>query len=57
MSEKIKRYYPCDYCGSCPIWLAAFDHSDLKTYEDIIKACKAEDCQLVGKEALYNDLV
>ena len=56
MSEKMKRYYPCDYCGECKIWLAAFDHSDLKTYEDVIEACEATACPLVGQE-VKDDLV
>lgn len=50
MNEKMKRYYPCDYCDDCKIWLAAFDHPDLKTYEDVIEACVATACSLVGQE-------
>ena len=52
-----KWYYPCNYCGSCPIWLAAFDHPDLQNYEDVIEACEAEGCPLVGQEVLVSDLV
>ena len=52
-----KWYYPCNYCGSCPIWLAAFDHPDLQTYEDVIEACDEKGCPLVGQEVLNSDLV
>ena len=55
MNEKM--YYPCMYCGSCPIWLAAFGHPDLQTYEAVIEACEAEGCPLVGQEVLNSDLV
>lgn len=48
--------YPCQYCGSCPIWLAAFDHPDLKTYEDVIAACEAESCSLVDQEVIKEDI-
>lgn len=47
--------YPCNYCGSCPIWLAAFDHPDLKTYEDVIAECEAESCPLVGQKVIKED--
>lgn len=41
--------YPCCYCGSCPIWLAAFEPgSGLETMEDVIETCEAEGCFLVG---------
>ena len=52
-----KWYYPCNYCGSCPIWLAAFDHPDLQTHEDVIEACDEKGCPLVGQEVLNSDLV
>lgn len=45
--------YPCNYCGSCPIWLAAFEKdSGLETLERIIGACAKHKCPLVGKEVL-----
>ena len=55
MSDKM--YYPCMYCGSCPIWLAAFDHPELQNYEDVIEACDGEGCPLVGQEVLDSDVV
>ena len=47
-----KQIYPCQYCGSCPIWLAAYEEgTGLATKEDIIAACKKYyNCLLVGKE-------
>ena len=55
MNEKLT--YPCQYCGSCPIWLAAYDHPDLQTYEDVFEACDSEGCPLVGMEVSDLDLV
>jgi hypothetical protein len=52
-----KMYYPCMYCGSCPVWLAAFNHPELRSYEDVIEACDEEGCPLVGQEVLDSDLV
>ena len=49
--------YPCQYCGSCPVWLAAFDHPDLQTYEDVFEACDDRGCPLVGMEVSDLDLV
>ena len=54
MNERM--YYPCMYCGSCPVWLAAYNHPSLQTYEDIIEACDAEGCPFVGQE-VKDDLV
>lgn len=42
--------YPCDYCGECPIWLAAYDAPELQTYTDICNTCKTSKCELFGKE-------
>ena len=55
MNEKLT--YPCQYCGSCPVWLAAFDHPDLQTYEDVFEACDDRGCPLVGMEVSDLDLV
>ena len=57
MNEKLT--YPCQYCGSCSIWLAAFEPSTgLDTIEKVIAAChKYHNCELVGKEVPFNDLV
>ena len=49
--------YPCQYCGSCPVWLAAFDHPDFQTYEDVFEACDDRGCPLVGMEVSDLDLV
>lgn len=57
MPENGNLTYPCNYCGSCPIWLAAFDAPELQTYEDIVKACINEDCVLVGQEVKEDALV
>lgn len=33
--------YPCDYCGSCSIWLAAYEpDTGLDTEDKVIEACK-----------------
>ena len=45
--------YPCNYCGSCGIWLAAFEPgTDLDTKERVIGACAKRKCPLVGKEVI-----
>lgn len=49
--------YPCDYCGSCGIWLAAFEKgTDLETRERVIGACTKRKCPLVGKEVIPDDI-
>lgn len=47
-----KDTYPCNYCGSCPIWLAAFEEgSGLDTMEQVIEACKKYiNCPHLGEE-------
>jgi len=46
-----KDTYPCNYCGSCPIWLAAFEpNSGLDTLEKVIIECVRRDCHLVGRK-------
>ena len=56
MSED-KWYCPCNYCGECPIWLAAFNSPSLDTYDKVVEACEASGCPLVGQEVLNLDLV
>jgi len=43
---------PCQYCGSCSIWLAAFEEgSGLDTMEQVVEACKKYmNCPYVGTE-------
>ncbi len=47
-----KMRYPCQYCGSCPIWLAAFEpDTGLDTMEKVIESCLSYyRCPLVGQE-------
>ena len=48
--------YPCNYCGSCPIWLAAFEPgAGLDIDELVINACRKHKCPLLGKEVLTED--
>ena len=43
--------YPCNYCGSCPVWLAAFEpNQDIETWEQLIIECVRRDCRIVGKK-------
>ena len=45
--------YPCNYCGSCSIWLAAFEEgTGLDSAEKVIEACHKRKCALVGKKVL-----
>lgn len=58
MEDDILLYYPCNYCGSCSLWLAAYEPgSGLDTHEQLIEACKRRGCNLVNtavpKEDLY----
>ena len=50
MSKTLK--YPCNYCGECPIWLAAFEPgTGLDTIEKVIDQCLSyRRCELVGQE-------
>jgi hypothetical protein len=54
-----KPVYPCDWCGSCPIWLAAYEEgTGLDTEEKVVEACKKYyNCELVGKEVMRNGKV
>ena len=43
--------YPCNYCGSCSLWLAAFEpNQGLETLEQLIVECVKRGCDLVGKK-------
>ena len=44
--------YPCNYCGCCSIWLAAYEEgTGLDTPEKVIEACKKYfNCKLPGTE-------
>ena len=45
--------YPCNYCGSCPIWLAAYEPGGgLDIDELVINACRKRKCSLLGKEVI-----
>lgn len=43
--------YPCQWCGCCTIWLAAFEPGQgLETMEKVVAACKKyHNCSLVGQ--------
>ena len=41
--------YPCNHCGECPVWLAAYDTEEVKTYDKLLKVCIERNCDLVGK--------
>lgn len=46
-----KDTYPCNYCGSCSLWLAAFEpDSTVETLEDLVIQCVRRGCDLVGKK-------
>lgn len=40
--------YPCNHCGECDVWLAAYSTPVLDTYEKVVQECKRRKCQLVG---------
>lgn len=43
--------YPCSYCGSCPVWLAAFEPGQgVETWEQLIIECVRRDCRIVGRK-------
>lgn len=50
--------YPCNYCGCCSVWLAAFEpDTGLDTLEDVVAACKKYyNCKLVGKEVIKDEV-
>ena len=46
-----KDTYPCNYCGECSLWLAAFEPGvGIDTWEDLIIQCVKRGCDLVGKK-------
>lgn len=47
--------YPCNNCGSCPIWLAAYDIPELDTHEKVVQACHDKNCSLVGTYVLKGE--
>ena len=45
--------YPCNYCGECSVWLAAFEEgTGLDTLDAVKVQCRKMKCALVGKEVL-----
>lgn len=58
MEDDLLLYYPCNYCGSCSAWLAAYEIGALETHEELIAECKRRGCELVGthvpKEVMRN---
>lgn len=47
--------YPCNWCGSCPIWLAAFEIPELDTEDKLIRACRDRGCSLYEMEVDEED--
>ncbi len=45
----IPLHYPCVHCGSCPVWLAAYEVAELSTHSEVVEACRARGCDLIGK--------
>ena len=43
--------YPCNYCSSCPVWLAAFYDEYIDSYDKLAAECERQECPLVHKEA------
>lgn len=44
----LEEKFPCNYCGSCPLWLA-FDAEEIKTYDKLLEMCVRQKCKLVDK--------
>lgn len=44
--------YPCQHCGSCPVWLAAGDTDEINTYHELLEACFKKGCNIVGTEVI-----
>lgn len=43
--------YPCQECGECEVWLAAYETTQLGTTEKVVNYCKnVKHCPLVGKQ-------
>lgn len=48
--------YPCNYCGSCSVWLAAFEEgTGLDTLDAVKAQCRKMKCALVDKEVQPED--
>lgn len=58
-SSPLADTYPCQWCGSCPIWLAAYEEgTGLDTEEKVVEACKKYyNCELIGKEVMRDGKV
>lgn len=58
MQDDILLYYPCNYCGECTAWLAAYVPEGLETHEDLLAECYRRKCPIVNtpvpKEVLYH---
>ena len=50
MDTSAKPTYPCQWCGCCSVWLAAFEPDQgLETMEKVLAACeKYYHCKLPG---------
>lgn len=49
--QDYRDIYPCNHCGSCSLWLAAFEpNQGLETLEQLIAECVKRGCNLVGKK-------
>ena len=50
MDTPVKPTYPCQWCGCCSVWLAAFEPDQgLETMEKVLAACeKYYHCKLPG---------
>lgn len=35
---------PYNTCGSCPVWLAAFEGDGLDDWDEILEACRMSGC-------------
>lgn len=49
--------YPCNYCGCCSVWLAAYEpDTGLDTEEKVIEACKKYyNCPLPGLTVMTDE--
>ena len=55
--DDILLYYPCNYCGECPIWLAAYEIPELSTSGEVVEACRKRGCSLVGMPVPREELI
>lgn len=50
--------YPCNYCGECTAWLAAYEPGGpLETHEQLLEECKRRGCDLVGMAVPREELI